>query len=220
MMENEGKFCRIRSKLCVCHAAALRQQAATKENGEGIMNIGYLESIFSFLGGLGMFLYGMSIMGDGMQKSAGSKLNKFLRMVTDNRLLAVGLGALITAILHSSGATTVMVVGFVNAGILNLTQAVGVIMGANIGTTITAWMVSLNSLGDAMKVLQPSFFAPLVVAIGAAFLMFSKKKKTKIEKRAPIKESIIIFFVLLLIFIFLASFKEDIIYAPHIDSKK
>ena len=78
--------------------------------------------------------------------------------MTDNRLLAVGLGALITAILHSSGATTVMVVGFVNAGILNLTQAVGVIMGANIGTTITAWMVSLNSLGDAMKILQPSFF--------------------------------------------------------------
>ena len=155
MMEHEGKFCRIGSKLRFCHAAALRQQAATKENGEGIMNIGYLESIFSFLGGLGMFLYGMSIMGDGMQKSAGSKLNKFLRMVTDNRLLAVGLGALITAILHSSGATTVMVVGFVNAGILNLTQAVGVIMGANIGTTITAWMVSLNSLGDAMKVLQP-----------------------------------------------------------------
>jgi len=177
MMEHEGKFCRIGSKLRFCHAAVLRQQAATKENGEGIMNIGYLESIFSFLGGLGMFLYGMSIMGDGMQKSAGSKLNKFLRMVTDNRLLAVGLGALITAILHSSGATTVMVVGFVNAGILNLTQAVGVIMGANIGTTITAWMVSLNSLGDAMKVLQPSFFAPLVVAIGAAFLMFSKKKK-------------------------------------------
>ena len=141
------------------------------------MNIGYLESIFSFLGGLGMFLYGMSIMGDGMQKSAGSRLNKFLRMVTDNRLLAIGLGALITAILHSSGATTVMVVGFVNAGILNLTQAVGVIMGANIGTTITAWMVSLNSLGDAMKVFQPSFFAPLVVAIGSGFLMFSKKKK-------------------------------------------
>ena len=74
MMEHEGKFCRIGSKLRFCHAAVLRQQAATKENGEGIMNIGYLESIFSFLGGLGMFLYGMSIMGDGMQKSAGSKL--------------------------------------------------------------------------------------------------------------------------------------------------
>lgn len=124
-----------------------------------------------------MFLYGMNIMGDGMQKSAGSRMNNFLRMVTNNRILAIALGALITAILHSSGATTVMVVGFVNAGILNLTQAVGVIMGANIGTTITAWMVSLNQLGDAMKVLQPSFFAPLFVGIGAFGLIFSKKKK-------------------------------------------
>lgn len=141
------------------------------------MTIEHIESIFTFLGGLGMFLYGMNTMGDGMQKSAGSKMNNFLRMVTNNRLLAVGLGALITAILHSSGATTVMVVGFVNAGILDLTQAVGVIMGANIGTTITAWMVSLNQLGDAMKVLQPSFFAPLFVGIGAFGLIFSKKKK-------------------------------------------
>ena len=177
MMEHREKIRRKKSKTAAFCPLLAKLRAATKENGEDIMNIGYLESIFSFLGGLGMFLYGMSIMGDGMQKSAGSKLNKFLRMVTDNRLLAVGLGALITAILHSSGATTVMVVGFVNAGILNLTQAVGVIMGANIGTTITAWMVSLNSLGDAMKVLQPSFFAPLVVAIGSFCLMFSKKKK-------------------------------------------
>lgn len=178
MMEHREKIRRKKSKTAAFCPLLAKLRAATKENGEDIMNIGYLESIFSFLGGLGMFLYGMSIMGDGMQKSAGSKLNKFLRMVTDNRLLAVGLGALITAILHSSGATTVMVVGFVNAGILNLTQAVGVIMGANIGTTITAWMVSLNSLGDAMKVLQPSFFAPLVVAIGSFCLMFSKKKES------------------------------------------
>lgn len=141
------------------------------------MTIDMLSSIFTFLGGLGMFLYGMNIMGDGMQKSAGGRMNNFLRMVTNNRLLAIALGALITAILHSSGATTVMVVGFVNAGILDLTQAVGVIMGANIGTTITAWMVSLNELGDAMRVLQPSFFAPLFVGIGAFGLMFSKKKK-------------------------------------------
>ena len=105
-----------------------------------------ISNLFSFAGGLGMFLYGMQIMGDGMQKTAGSKMNQFLRMVTNNRFLGVALGALITAILHSSAATTVMVVGFVNAGILNLTQAVGVIMGANIGTTITAWMVSLNQL--------------------------------------------------------------------------
>ncbi len=142
-----------------------------------MVSINEVESIFTFLGGLGMFLYGMNIMGDGMQKSAGSKMNNFLRMVTNNRLLAIALGALITAILHSSGATTVMVVGFVNAGILDLTQAVGVIMGANIGTTITAWMVSLNQLGDAMRVLQPAFFAPFFVALGAFALIFSSKKK-------------------------------------------
>ena len=97
------------------------------------MSINDVSNLFTFAGGLGMFLYGMRIMGDGMQKTAGSKMNHFLGMVTNNRLLGVALGALITAILHSSAATTVMVVGFVNAGILNLTQAVGVIMGANIG---------------------------------------------------------------------------------------
>ena len=133
------------------------------------MNIGYLESIFSFLGGLGMFLYGMSIMGDGMQKSAGSKLNKFLRMVTDNRLLAVGLGALITAILHSSGATTVMVVGFVNAGILNLTQAVGVIMGANIGTT----------LGNGLIALPLGPLGLILAGVFALVYVFSKSAKTR-----------------------------------------
>lgn len=141
------------------------------------MSISDVSSLFTFAGGLGMFLYGMRIMGDGMQKTAGSKMNHFLGMVTNNRFLAIGLGALITAILHSSGATTVMVVGFVNAGILNLTQAVGVIMGANIGTTITAWMVSLNQLGDAFRVLQPSFFAPLFVGTGVFMMMFSKKQK-------------------------------------------
>lgn len=141
------------------------------------MAIGDISNLFQFLGGLGMFLYGMNIMGDGMQKTAGSKMNQFLGMVTNKRILGVVLGALITAILHSSAATTVMVVGFVNAGILNLTQAVGVIMGANIGTTITAWMVSLNSLGDAFAMLQPSFFAPLFAGVGAFCMAFSKKQK-------------------------------------------
>ena len=140
------------------------------------MSIDLLGNIFMFLGGLGMFLYGMNIMGDGMQKAAGSKMSSVLRLVTDNRLLAIALGAFITAMVHSSSATTVMVVGFVNAGILNLTQAVGVIMGANIGTTITAWMVSMNELGDAMKIFQPSFFAPLFVGLGSFGLMFAKKK--------------------------------------------
>ena len=143
------------------------------------MSVNDISSLFSFIGGLGMFLYGMNIMAEGMQKTAGSKMSQFLGMLTNNRLMAVLLGALITAIIQSSGATTVMVVGFVSAGVLNLTQAVGVIMGANIGTTITAWIVSMNQLGDAFAVFQPAFFAPLLIGIGAIFMLFGKKQKMK-----------------------------------------
>ncbi len=143
------------------------------------MSVNDISSLFSFIGGLGMFLYGMNIMADGMQKTAGSKMSQFLGMLTNNRLMAVLLGALITAIIQSSGATTVMVVGFVSAGVLNLTQAVGVIMGANIGTTITAWIVSMNQLGDAFAVFQPAFFAPLLIGIGAIFMLFGKKQRMK-----------------------------------------
>ncbi|MCI8518187.1 MAG: Na/Pi cotransporter family protein [Hungatella sp.] len=138
---------------------------------------GNISNVFGFLGGLGMFLYGMNIMADGMQKTAGGKMSQFLGMLTNNRFMAVCLGALITAIIQSSGATTVMVVGFVSAGILNLSQAVGVIMGANIGTTITAWIVSLSQLGSAMEVMKPVFYAPLLIGIGALMILFSKKQK-------------------------------------------
>ncbi len=143
------------------------------------MSISDISNGFEFLGGLGMFLYGMSIMADGMQKTAGSKMSSFLGMLTNNRFLAVALGALITAIIQSSGATTVMVVGFVSAGVLNLSQAVGVIMGANIGTTITAWIVSMSQLGDAFEVLKPSFYAPAIIGIGALLLVFAKGQKKK-----------------------------------------
>ncbi|ADL03450.1 Na/Pi cotransporter family protein [Lacrimispora saccharolytica] len=143
------------------------------------MSINDISSLFGFMGGLGMFLYGMNTMADGMQKSAGSRMSRFLGMLTNNRFLAVILGALITAIIQSSGATTVMVVGFVSAGVLNLTQAVGVIMGANIGTTITAWIVSMNQLGDAFSILQPSFSAPLFIGIGAVLLLFGNKQRAK-----------------------------------------
>lgn len=136
-----------------------------------------ISNVFGFLGGLGMFLYGMNIMADGMQKTAGGKMSQFLGMLTNNRFMAVCLGALITAIIQSSGATTVMVVGFVSAGVLNLTQAVGVIMGANIGTTITAWIVSLSQLGSAMEVMKPVFYAPLLIGIGSIMILFSKKQK-------------------------------------------
>ena len=138
---------------------------------------GNISNLFGFLGGLGMFLYGMNIMADGMQKTAGGKMSQFLGMLTNNRFMAVCLGALITAIIQSSGATTVMVVGFVSAGVLNLTQAVGVIMGANIGTTITAWIVSLSQLGSAMEIMKPVFYAPLLIGIGSLMILFSKKQK-------------------------------------------
>ncbi len=149
---------------------------ANEEKGE-TMSINDVSNLFGFLGGLGMFLYGMSIMADGMQKTAGSKMSNFLGKLTNNRVMAIALGALITAIIQSSGATTVMVVGFVSAGVLNLTQAVGVIMGANIGTTITAWIVSMSQLGDTMKVLNPGFYAPCIIGIGALLLVFAKSQK-------------------------------------------
>lgn len=140
------------------------------------MTLSDVEMLFKFIGGLGMFLYGMNTMADGLQKSAGNKMKQLLGFLTNNRFLAIIVGALITAIIQSSSATTVMIVGFVNAGIINLTQAVGVIMGANIGTTITAWLVSMSEWGEALK---PEFFAPLIIGIGAFLIMFSKKEKKK-----------------------------------------
>lgn len=142
------------------------------------MSVEVLGTIFTFAGGLGMFLYGMNIMGDGLQKAAGNKMHNFLSKITSNRLLGVLVGTLITAIIQSSSATTVMVVGFVNAGLLNLSQAVGVIMGANIGTTITSWIVSMNEWTWA-TILKPSFFAPLLIGIGAFLIMFHKSEKQK-----------------------------------------
>lgn len=134
----------------------------------------HVGNLFAFAGGLGMFLYGMNVMADGLQKTAGNKMRQLLGYLTNNRFLGVVVGALVTAIIQSSSATTVMVVGFVNAGIMNLTQAAGVIMGANVGTTITAWLVSANEWAGALK---PEFFAPLILAIGAFIVTFSNKQK-------------------------------------------
>jgi len=125
--------------------------------------------IFKLLGGLGLFVYGMKLMGDGLQKAAGERLKSILEALTSNRVFAILVGAGVTAIIQSSSATTVMTVGFVNAGLMNLFQAAGVIMGANIGTTMTAQLIAFK-LSD---------IAPLVLAIGAAMVLFSKKKKTR-----------------------------------------
>ena len=146
------------------------------------MSMTDVEMFFKFIGGLGMFLYGMHVMAEGLQKTAGDKMKKLLGILTNNRFLAVLVGAGVTAIIQSSSATTVMVVGFVNAGLLNLSQAVGVIMGANIGTTITSWIVSMSEWGAFFK---PEFLAPLIIGIGAFGILFSKdEKKNEISQIA------------------------------------
>ena len=141
--------------------------------------IDHLRNIFTFVGGIGMFLYGMKIMSDGLQKVAGPKLANVLKLLTSNKFTAIIVGAVVTVIIHSSAATTVMVVGFVNAGIMKLNEAVGVIMGANIGTTVTAWVVALAELGSAVEILKPDFFAPIVFGISSLIVVFTKKEKTK-----------------------------------------
>ncbi|TCT16187.1 phosphate:Na+ symporter [Natranaerovirga pectinivora] len=135
-----------------------------------------MELIITFIGGFAIFLYGMNQMGKGLQKAAGNKMKQLLAVLTNNRFLGVIVGALVTAIVQSSSATTVMIVGFVNAGLLNLTQAVGVIMGANIGTTITSWVVAM---GEWSKYLKPDNMAPVAIAIGAYLMFFTKDKKKK-----------------------------------------
>ena len=139
-------------------------------------------NILSMIGGLALFLYGMNSMGDGLAKLSGGKLEKILEKLTSKRIMAVLLGAGVTAVIQSSSATTVMVVGFVNSGIMKLKQAIGIIMGANIGTTITSWILSLTGLeGDSffIKMLKPSSFTPILAIIGVGFLLFSKKEKKK-----------------------------------------
>ena len=135
-----------------------------------------LEILIPFAGGLGMFIYGMQTMAQGLENAAGGKMKSFLEILTRNKFLGVLLGAGITAVIQSSSATTVMVVGFVNAGIMNLQQAMGVIMGANIGTTVTGWLVSST---EWAKFLSPSTLAPLAVMIGTVIMMTGKRFKTK-----------------------------------------
>ena len=132
--------------------------------------------VIPFIGGLAMFIYGMNIMADGLQHAAGSKMKKILEVLTQNKLMGIALGALVTAIIKSSSATTVMVVGFVNAGLMNLTQAISVIMGANIGTTITGWLVSA---GEWAKMFSPSTLAPIAVMVGVIVTLVGKRQQSK-----------------------------------------
>ena len=139
-------------------------------------------SALNMIGGLSLFLYGMSVMGNGLSKMAGGKLEIILEKLTKKRIFAVLLGAGVTAVIQSSSATTVMVVGFVNSGIVKLSQAVGIIMGANIGTTITSWMLSLTGIEGStiwLKLLKPSSFSPVLAAIGIILFMTGKGDSKK-----------------------------------------
>ncbi|MCM1136404.1 MAG: Na/Pi cotransporter family protein [Clostridium sp.] len=139
-------------------------------------------SILTMVGGLALFLYGMDVLGDGLKKVSGGKLEIILEKLTSNKLMAILLGAGVTAVIQSSSATTVMVIGFVNSGIMKLTQAIGVILGANVGTTVTAWLLSLTGLegsGFFLQLLKPSSFSPVLAIVGVAILSMSKKGRHK-----------------------------------------
>jgi len=139
-------------------------------------------SIITLVGGLAFFLYGMEVMSSGLEKLAGGKMEQILRKLTSNPFSGLALGAGVTAVIQSSSAVTVMLVGLVNSGIMQLRQAIGVIMGSNIGTTITAWVLSLAGIDSnnvAVKLFKPENFSPIIAFIGIIMIMMSKKPKRK-----------------------------------------
>lgn len=139
-------------------------------------------SVLTMIGGLALFLYGMQVMGDGLKKASGGKLEMILEKLTSNKLMAVLLGAGVTALIQSSSATTVMVVGFVNSGIMKLSQAVGVILGANVGATLTAWLLSLTGVEGSnffVQLLKPSSFSPILAIAGVILLTMGKRERQK-----------------------------------------
>ena len=128
-----------------------------------------LFSVLTLLGGLALFLYGMELMGDGLKKLAGGRLEMFLAKLTSNRFKGFLLGLSVTAIIQSSSATTVMLVGFVNSGIMKLSQTISIILGANIGTTVTAWLLSLTGINGEnfiLRLVKPESFSPILAVIG------------------------------------------------------
>lgn len=138
--------------------------------------------LLTMIGGLALFLYGMHLLSEGLEKLSGGRLERILENLTKNRLKAVLLGAGVTAVIQSSSATTVMVVGFVNSGIMKLSQAIGIIMGANVGTTITSWLLSLTGIeGDNffLQLVKPTSFSPVLAVIGVVFIVFLKNGRKR-----------------------------------------
>ena len=139
-------------------------------------------NVLTLIGGLSLFLFGMSVMGQALERRAGGQLRTLLGKLTDRKIAGLLTGMGVTAVIQSSSATTVMVVGFVNSGIMTLKQAINVIMGANVGTTVTAWLLSLAGIDSGnlfIKLLKPSSFTPILALIGIIFYMFCKNAKKK-----------------------------------------
>ena len=141
--------------------------------------------VLTMIGGLCLFLFGMNVMGESLERRAGSKLRDLLGKLTTNRFVGFLTGFIVTAVIQSSSATTVMVVGFANSGLMNLGQAINVIMGANVGTTVTAWILGLSEIGGGegatawLNFLKPSSFTPILALIGVVLYLFCKGSKSK-----------------------------------------
>ena len=138
--------------------------------------------VLTMMGGLALFLYGMHLLGEGLSRASGGRMEQILEKMTYSKWRAVLLGAGVTAVIQSSSATTVMVVGFVNSGMMKLSQAIGIIMGANVGTTITSWILSLTGIESGsfvMQLLKPSAFSQIFALVGVILLLFSGKEKYK-----------------------------------------
>ena len=143
---------------------------------ESEINMGFNDVLMLF-GGLAMFLYGMNVMGGGLEKCAGNQLKTILTRLTSNRFTGFMLGVIVTAVIQSSSATTVMVVGFVNSGLMTLGQSVYIIMGANVGTAVTSWILSLTGISGGawyVQMFKPSTFTPVLALIGIIIFMFAK----------------------------------------------
>ena len=160
------------------------------------MNLEIWTHVLTFVAGLSFSLFGMQLMSGGLEQLSGGMLERTLERATSNRFAAIALGAGVTAVVQSSSATTVMVVGFVNSGIMRLEQVVGIIMGANIGTTITSWLLSLTGLsGDSfiLWLLNPSTFSPILALVGIVLMLFSQKERRQITGRVLLSFALLMF---------------------------
>ena len=150
----------------------------------------------SLLGGLSLFLFGMNLMGEGLEKRAGVRLKALLARLTASRFRGLLLGIVVTALIQSSSAVTVMAVGFVNSGLITLSQVTGIVMGANIGTTVTAWLISLTQLeGDSffLRLFKPSTFTPILAFVGIVCYLFSKREQRRITGSVLLGFSVLMF---------------------------